>query len=90
MQKLAVVVAALGTLAFMAPAASAAGMSSSSNGGKYCLQGPGATKNCQYQTMAACEKDKKGSQQCAPNTSGTTGSSSSTLDSSTSSKGMSK
>jgi len=88
MRKLAFVVTAFGALAFVAPAASAAGMGSSESNAQYCLQGPGAQKDCKYQTMAACEKDKTGSQTCVSNPSATTGSSSSTT--TPSSKGMMK
>ncbi len=51
-----------------ASAASAAGT------GKYCLKGPGATLNCNYQTMASCDKAKTGAQSCVANPSSTTGS----------------
>lgn len=50
--------------------------SAASNGtGKFCLRGgPDATLNCQYQTMAMCEKAKTGTETCVQNPSSTTGS----------------
>ena len=57
--------AALAVAALTAPVASAAGS------GKYCLKGPGSTMKCNYKTMAACDKAKKGSQSCVENTSTT-------------------
>ena len=70
MRKILALAAVLSAVALAAPAASAAGMSSN---GKFCLNGPGTAKNCSYQTMAACEKAKKGTQTCAANTASTTG-----------------
>jgi hypothetical protein len=67
-----------------APAASAAGS------GKFCLNGPGTTKNCNYQTIAACEKAKKGTQTCAANPSSTTGAGSSSMSKTPSSSPMKK
>jgi hypothetical protein len=65
--------AVLVAFALAAPAAMAAGASSSSSNGKFCLKGPGKTMSCKYETMAACDKDKKTGQQCVTNSS-TTGS----------------
>jgi hypothetical protein len=58
----------LSAFALSAPAAFATGT------GKYCLKGPGATMNCKYQTMAACDKAKKGTETCVANLASTTGS----------------
>ncbi|HZT25032.1 MAG TPA: DUF3551 domain-containing protein [Pseudolabrys sp.] len=86
MRKILALIGVLSAFALAAPAASAAGMSGSgSMSGKYCLNGPGTTKNCSFQTMASCEKAKKGSQTCAANTA-TTGSGSSMGKSSSGSK----
>jgi Protein of unknown function (DUF3551) len=74
--------AALAALALAAPSASAAGVSATN--GKFCLKGPGTTMNCKYDTMAACDKDKTGTEQCVTNSS-TTGSATTTT-----SKGMKK
>ena len=71
MRPLIAVLTVLGAFALAAPHALAEGTSAGSQ--KFCLKGPGATMNCKYQTMAACEKDRKGSQQCVANIS-TTGS----------------
>jgi Protein of unknown function (DUF3551) len=60
--------AILSAVALSAPVASAA------ESGKFCLKGPGLTDNCTFQTMAACEKAKKGTESCVAITSGTTGS----------------
>jgi hypothetical protein len=60
-------------LAVILPVALAASAASAAGTGKYCLKGPGKTLNCQYQTMAACDKVKKGSQTCVSNPSSTTG-----------------
>jgi hypothetical protein len=51
MRKILALAAMLSAIALTAPAASAAGAS-----GKFCLTGPGSSKNCNYQSMAACEK----------------------------------
>jgi Protein of unknown function (DUF3551) len=59
--------AVLSALALAAPA-SAAGS------GKYCVKGPGSALNCNFQTMASCDKAKKGPQTCVANPSSTTGS----------------
>ena len=67
MRQILALAALLSAIAMTAPAASAAGS------GKFCLNGPGTTSTCSYQTMAACEKAKKGEQPCAANASGTTG-----------------
>jgi hypothetical protein len=69
MRKIITLAAVLSAFALAVPAASAAGMS-----GKYCLKGPGSKVNCEYQTLAACNKAKKGSQTCAASTASTTGS----------------
>jgi len=58
MRQILALAAVLSAIAMTAPAASAAG-------GKFCLNGPGTSKNCNYQDMAACEKAKKGQQTCA-------------------------
>ena len=60
--------AILPTFAMAASAASAAGAD------KYCLKGPGTTMNCNYQTMASCDKAKKGTETCIANPANTTGS----------------
>lgn len=65
MRKILALAAVLSAIAMTAPAASAAGS------GKFCLNGPGTTKSCTYQSMAACDKAKKGQQTCAEE--GTTG-----------------
>jgi hypothetical protein len=65
--------AALAVCAIAASPALAAGV----NNAKFCLKGPGTTMNCKYDTMAACDKDKKTGEQCVANTT-TTGSGSST------------
>jgi hypothetical protein len=70
MRPLIAAITILGTFA-LAPAALAQGTGAGSQ--NFCLKGPGTTMNCKYQTMAACEKDRKGSQQCVANI-GTTGS----------------
>jgi Protein of unknown function (DUF3551) len=68
MRQIIALAAVLSAFALAAPAASAAGS------GKFCLKGPGSAMQCSYQTMASCEKAKKGSQTCAVNPSSTTGS----------------
>ncbi len=68
MRQILALAAVLSAFALAAPAASAAGS------GKFCLNGPGTTRSCNYQTMAACEKAKKGTQTCAANPASTTGS----------------
>ena len=67
MRQILALAAVLSAIAMTAPAASAAGS------GKFCLSGPGSAQKCSYQTMAACEKAKKGQQTCAANSSSTTG-----------------
>jgi hypothetical protein len=59
MRQILALAAVLSAIAMTAPAASAAGS------GKFCLNGPGTSKSCTYQTMAACDKAKKGDQTCA-------------------------
>lgn len=59
MRQILALAAVLSAIAMTAPAASAA------SGGKFCLNGPGTSKSCNYQDMAACEKAKKGQQTCA-------------------------
>jgi uncharacterized protein DUF3551 len=66
MRKILALAAVLSAIAMTAPVASAAGS------GKFCLNGPGASKNCTYQSMADCDKVKKGQQTCAADA-GTTG-----------------
>jgi Protein of unknown function (DUF3551) len=68
MRQIIALAAVLSAFALAAPAASAAGS------GKFCLKGPGSTMQCSYQTMASCEKAKKGTQTCAANPASTTGS----------------
>lgn len=68
MRKIFALTAVLSAFALAAPAASAAGS------GKFCLKGPGSQVTCSYQTMASCNKAKKGSQTCVSNPSSTTGS----------------
>jgi Protein of unknown function (DUF3551) len=84
MRQIIALAAILSAVALSAPAASAAGS------GKFCLNGPGTTKNCNYQTMAACEKAKKGTQTCAANPSSTTGAGTSSMSKSPASSGMKK
>ena len=55
-------------------AALSATVASAAESSKFCLKGPGLTDNCTYQTMAACEKAKKGTESCVANPSSTTGS----------------
>jgi hypothetical protein len=61
------------TLAIVLPLALAASAASAAGSSSYCLKGPGKTMNCQYQTLASCDKAKKGSETCVKNTSNTTG-----------------
>ncbi len=68
MQSASTVLIAVSAIVMTTAAASGAGT------GKFCLKGPGAAMNCQYQTMAACDKAKKGAQSCIANPSSTTGS----------------
>ena len=56
----------LAALSLAAPAATAKG-SMDQNTGKFWLKGPGPAQNCKYDTIAACQKDKKTGQQCAAN-----------------------
>jgi hypothetical protein len=42
--------------------------------GAFCLQKQGGAADCKYQTMAACESAKAGSDQCIQNPRATTGS----------------
>jgi Protein of unknown function (DUF3551) len=65
------VIALAAILPVFALAASAA---SAADNGKYCLKGPGTTMNCTYQTMASCDKAKKGTETCIDNPANTTGS----------------
>ncbi len=67
MRQILALATVLSAIAMAVPAASAAGS------GKFCLTGPGSTQNCNYQTMAACEKAKKGTQTCEANPAATTG-----------------
>jgi hypothetical protein len=57
----------LAALALAAPQAGAQGMGQN---GRFCLKDSGTSAvQCKYETMAACEKDKKGNtDQCVPNT----------------------
>ncbi len=59
----------LAVLALAAPAAMAEG--SMNQPSKFCLSGPGAAKDCKYDTLAACDQAKKVGQSCAANTSTT-------------------
>ena len=62
-------------LAAILPAfALAASATSAAETGKYCLKGPGTTINCKYETMASCDKAKKGTETCVANPDSTTGS----------------
>ena len=62
---------AIAAIAMTTTVASAA----STGSGKFCLKGgPDGALNCQYQTMATCEKAKTGTQTCVANPSSTTGS----------------
>ena len=60
--------------ALLAAIGLAVSSASAAGSGKYCLKGPGAKMDCKYQTMASCDKAKKGSQSCVTNTASTTGS----------------
>ena len=42
--------------------------------GKFCISGPGGALNCQYASLAACQKAVKGSETCQARPSSTTGS----------------
>jgi hypothetical protein len=65
-------------LAAILPAfALAASASSAAETGKYCLKGPGTTISCNYETLASCDKAKKGAETCVSNPNSTTGSGSS-------------
>ena len=77
----------LAVLALAAPAAMAEG---SPQSGKFCLNGPGAAKDCKYDTMAACDQAKKTGQSCAANTSTTGTAAPSTSPSSTPPSNMKK
>lgn len=69
--------AVLAVMALAAPAAMAEG-----SNGKFCLKGPGTAQDCKYDTLAACNKDKKTGQQCAANANTTgTGTPSGTMNS---------
>jgi hypothetical protein len=61
------VAAVAASLALAGSAASAAGTQ------KFCLKGPGTALNCTYETMASCDKAKKGTETCVANPSSTTG-----------------
>jgi hypothetical protein len=71
------------TVAFILPvfalaaSAASAASASASDTGKYCLKGAGSTIECTYETMASCDKAKKGTETCIANPEGTTGSGSS-------------
>jgi len=58
----------LSVFVFASPAASAA------RTGKFCLKGEGTEMNCNFRTMASCDRAKKGNQTCVANPSSTTGS----------------
>ena len=75
MRKILALAAVLSAVALTA-SANAAGSA------KFCLNGPGTQSTCNYQTMAACEKAKKGSQTCVENPTATTGAGSSSSSSS--------
>lgn len=62
-------------LAAIVSAFALAGPASAAGTAKFCLKGPGSTINCSYQTMASCDKAKKGTETCVANPSSTTGSS---------------
>ena len=59
---------------FLAATGLAVSSASAAGSSKYCLKGPGAKMNCKYQTMASCDKAKKGTQTCVANPTSTTGS----------------
>lgn len=42
--------------------------------GKFCIKGADDALNCQYASLAACQKAAKSSETCAPRPSSTTGS----------------
>jgi hypothetical protein len=60
--------AILSALVLAVPVASAAGT------GKFCLKGEGTEMNCNFRTMASCDKARKGNATCVANSSSTTGS----------------
>jgi hypothetical protein len=62
-------------LAAILPAfALAASATSAAETGKYCLKGPGTTVNCNYETLASCDRAKKGNETCVAHPDSTTGS----------------
>jgi len=71
------IIALAAVLSAAALAGSAANAANAAGSGKFCLNGPGSQSQCSYQTMASCEKAKKGTQTCAANSAATTGSGSS-------------
>ena len=76
--------AVLSGLALAVPAASAAGTE------KFCLKGPGTTMNCNYQTLASCDKAKTGTQTCVANPANTVGSGATSSSPTTNSSPMKK
>jgi hypothetical protein len=56
--------------------ASAAGMEKNNTmgSGKFCISGAGGALNCQYASLAACQKAAKASETCKARPSSTTGS----------------
>ncbi len=42
--------------------------------GKFCIKGASGALNCEYASLAACQKVAKGGETCAPRPSSTTGS----------------
>jgi hypothetical protein len=67
MRQLIMFAATLAAVGLASSAASAAGS------GKFCLKGSGGQLTCSYQTMASCDKAKKGTETCVANPSSTTG-----------------
>jgi hypothetical protein len=68
MRFIIILAATLAATGLAVSAASAAGTA------KFCLKGPGAEMNCTYETMATCDKAKKGTETCVANPTSTTGS----------------
>jgi len=61
------------TLAVILSAVAVTAPANAAGSAKFCLNGPGTQSTCNYQTMAACEKAKKGTQTCVENPTATTG-----------------
>lgn len=73
MRSVIILAAALSAASLAITSASATGTA------KFCLKGPGTAMNCTYETMASCDKAKKGTETCVANPSSTTGSATGTM-----------